>query len=67
MKDCGLAPRLVAGAYDSHGQNLLGTALSPPIRVLANNDVPTGAAFIPLTIEVRCVTATDTIATVSVA
>ena len=27
---------------------LLGTAVSPPIRVLANNDVPTGAARIPL-------------------
>ena len=40
--------RLVAGIYDGAGARLLGTAVSPPIRVLANNDVPTGTASIPL-------------------
>jgi hypothetical protein len=36
--------RLVAGIYNRHGSRLLATSVSPPIRVLANNDVPTGAA-----------------------
>ena len=40
--------RLVAGMYETGGDVLLGTAISGPIRVLANNDVPTGAAYIPL-------------------
>ena len=40
--------RLVAGMYETGGDILLGTAISGPIRVLANNDVPTGAAYIPL-------------------
>ncbi|KAL4855434.1 hypothetical protein ACK3TF_003975 [Chlorella vulgaris] len=35
---------LVAGIYNRHGSRLLATSVSPPIRVLANNDVPTGAA-----------------------
>ncbi|EFN59768.1 expressed protein [Chlorella variabilis] len=40
--------RLVAGIYNRQGTRLLTTAVSPPIRVLANNDVPTGAARISL-------------------
>ena len=40
--------RLVAGIYNRQGTRLLTTTVSPPIRVLANNDVPTGAARIPL-------------------
>jgi hypothetical protein len=40
--------RLVAGVYNRQGTRLLATAVSPPVRVLANNDVPTGAARIPL-------------------
>ena len=32
---------------------LLGACCSPPIRVLANNDVPTGAAYIALTLPLR--------------
>ena len=43
--------RLVAGIYNRAGTRLLATSVSPPIRVLANNDVPTGAARIVL--EVR--------------
>ncbi|PRW45335.1 hypothetical protein C2E21_5855 [Chlorella sorokiniana] len=38
--------RLVAGIYNRQGSRLLGTAVSPPIRVLANNDAPTRAARI---------------------
>jgi len=45
--------RLVLGAYDAGGSALLGSSVSPPIRVLANNDVPTGAAFIGLTLPLR--------------
>lgn len=40
--------RLLAAVYDAAGHRLLGSGVSPPIRVLANNDVPTGAARIPL-------------------
>ncbi|KAL4418676.1 hypothetical protein ABPG77_010623 [Micractinium sp. CCAP 211/92] len=40
--------RLLAAVYDKAGQRLLASGVSPPIRVLANNDVPTGAARIPL-------------------
>jgi hypothetical protein len=40
--------RLVAGVYNRQGTRLLATAVSPPVRVLANNDVPTGAARITL-------------------
>jgi hypothetical protein len=36
--------RLVAGIYNRQGSRLLATSVSPLIRVLANNDVPTGAA-----------------------
>ena len=46
-------PRLVVGAYDEAGEVLLGACCSPPIRVLANNDVPTGAAYIALTLPLR--------------
>jgi len=45
--------RFVLGAYDAAGTALLGSSVSPPIRVLANNDVPTGAAFIQLTLPLR--------------
>ncbi|KAK9845461.1 hypothetical protein WJX81_006977 [Elliptochloris bilobata] len=45
--------RLVVGAYDEAGEVLLGACCSPPIRVLANNDVPTGAAYIALTLPLR--------------
>ncbi|KAH7615612.1 hypothetical protein Ndes2526B_g09642 [Nannochloris sp. 'desiccata'] len=40
--------RLVAAIYDENRTKLLGTAVSPPVRVLANNDVPTGAAHLQL-------------------
>ncbi len=43
--------RLVGGAYDA-SSSLIGTSVSPPIRVLANNDVPTGAAHIEMTLQV---------------
>lgn len=43
--------RLVAGAFDA-SSSLIGTSVSPPIRVLANNDVPTGAAHIEMTMHV---------------
>ena len=43
--------RLLAGMYDISGERLLATAVSPPIRVLANNDVPTGAARIPIDVR----------------
>lgn len=41
-----------AGVYTHDGSCLLGTSVSQQIRVLANNDVPTGAAFIPLIVPV---------------
>ncbi|KAK9823400.1 hypothetical protein WJX72_002490 [[Myrmecia] bisecta] len=37
--------RLLACAYDLAGGRRLGMACSPPIRVVANNDMPTGAAM----------------------
>jgi hypothetical protein len=40
--------RLVAGIYNRQGTRLLATSVSQPIRVLANNDMPTGAARILL-------------------
>ena len=43
--------RLVCGAFDANGL-LIGTSVSQPIRVLANNDVPTGAAHIEMVMEV---------------
>ncbi|KAA6421284.1 MAG: hypothetical protein FRX49_08770 [Trebouxia sp. A1-2] len=45
--------RLIAGVYDKAGQELLGTACCPPIRVLSNNDVPGGAAHIMLSVTIR--------------
>ncbi|KAL0023934.1 hypothetical protein WJX77_001603 [Trebouxia sp. C0004] len=45
--------RLIAGVYDKAGQELLGTACCPPIRVLSNNDVPGGAAHITLSVTIR--------------
>ena len=41
------------GAYDQVGHQLLGATCSAPIRVLANNDVPSGAAFIQLHLPIR--------------
>lgn len=38
--------RMIAGLYSAGNPECLGTSISPPIRVLANNDVPTGAAYI---------------------
>ncbi|KAL0043203.1 hypothetical protein WJX82_007077 [Trebouxia sp. C0006] len=35
------------------GKDLLGSACSQPIRVMANNDIPHGAAHIPLVVNVR--------------
>lgn len=45
--------RLIAGVYDESGEELLGTACCPPIRVLSNNDVPGGAAHITLAVTIR--------------
>jgi hypothetical protein len=42
--------RLVCGAYA--GTDLISTSVSPPIRVLSNNDVPSGAAHIEIQLEV---------------
>eukprot|EP00887_Chlorella_sp_A99_P003945 scaffold11.g3945.t1 len=46
--------RLLAAMYEAGGRGgrLLGAAVSPPVKVLANNDVPTGAAHIQLHMEV---------------
>lgn len=43
--------RLIAAVYDESRTKLLGTSVSPPIRVLANNDVPTGAAHLQLMVN----------------
>lgn len=43
--------RLVAAIYDENRTKLLGTTVSPPVRVLANNDVPTGAAHLQLMVN----------------
>lgn len=40
--------RLVVALFDAATGAAVGTAVSPPVRVLANNDVPTGAAHIGL-------------------
>ncbi|KAL3132052.1 hypothetical protein ABBQ32_008669 [Trebouxia sp. C0010 RCD-2024] len=40
--------RLIAAVHDETGTNLLSTACSQPIRVVANNDIPRGAAHISL-------------------
>ncbi|KAL0054079.1 hypothetical protein WJX82_003411 [Trebouxia sp. C0006] len=45
--------RLVAMVYEQNGQQLIGTTCSQPIRVMANNDVPTGAAHIRLSCNIR--------------
>ncbi|CAL8462410.1 g1943 [Coccomyxa elongata] len=45
--------RLLMGAYDQVGHQLLGSTCSAPIRVLANNDVPSGAAFISMHLPIR--------------
>ena len=45
--------RLVVGVYSQTGKDLLGSACSQPIRVVANNDIPHGAAHIPLDVNVR--------------
>ena len=45
--------RLVAMVYEQNGQDLIGTTCSQPIRVMANNDVPTGAAHIRLSCNIR--------------
>ena len=45
--------RLVVGVYTQTGEELLGSGCSQPIRVLANNDIPRGAAHIPLVVTVR--------------
>ncbi|DBB13364.1 TPA: hypothetical protein ACH3X3_005098 [Trebouxia sp. C0006] len=45
--------RLVVGVYSQTGEDLLGSACSQPIRVMANNDIPKGAAHIPLIVNIR--------------
>lgn len=45
--------RLIMGVYDEAGGQLLGTACSQLIRVLANNDCPKGAASIEFVITTR--------------
>ncbi|KAL0020222.1 hypothetical protein WJX77_004654 [Trebouxia sp. C0004] len=45
--------RLVAMVYEQNGQDIIGTTCSQPIRVMANNDVPTGAAHIRLSCNIR--------------
>ena len=46
--------RLVVGVYSQTGEDLLGSACSQPIRVMANNDILKGAAHIPLIVNIRC-------------
>ncbi len=45
--------RLVAMVYEQNGQDLIGTTCSQPICVMANNDVPIGAAHIRLSCNIR--------------
>ncbi len=45
--------RLIAGVYNQTGEELLGSGCSQPIRVLANNDIPNGAAHIPFAVTIR--------------
>ena len=45
--------RLIAGAFDVTTRKLLGSCCSRKIRVLANNDMPSGKAFIDLCLPVR--------------
>ena len=44
--------RLIVGAYHYESHQLLGSCCSPPVRVLANNDVPTGAAYMCMQLPV---------------
>lgn len=44
--------RLMSAAYNANGE-VIGADVSPPVRVLANNDVPTGAAQMELYIQVN--------------
>jgi hypothetical protein len=43
--------RLLMSVYDPTTKALLGTTLSGPIRALANNDVPKGAAAIEMKVS----------------
>ena len=45
--------RLVVGIYNQTGEELLKSGCSQPIQVLANNDIPKGAAHVPLGVTVR--------------
>ena len=45
--------RLVVEVHNESGEELLGSSCSQPIRVLANNDCPTGAAAIQFIVPVR--------------
>lgn len=45
--------RLVVAIHDETGTKLLGTSCSQPIRVVANNDIPRGAAHISLVATIR--------------
>lgn len=42
---------MVMGMYTMGDSNLIAATISAPIRVLANNDVPSGAAYIPFTLN----------------
>ena len=44
---------VAVGVYSQTGKDLLGSACSQPIQVMANNDIPHGAAHIPLVVNVR--------------
>lgn len=44
--------RLLVAAYNPTDNRLIGSAISPPVRVLANNDVPTGAAHLQMVMSV---------------
>ena len=39
------------GMYSMGDGHLIASTISAPIRVLANNDVPSGAAYIPFTLN----------------
>ncbi|DBB13393.1 TPA: hypothetical protein ACH3X3_005126 [Trebouxia sp. C0006] len=45
--------RLVVGVYGQTGKDMLGSACSQPIRVMANNDIPQGACHVQLIVNVR--------------
>ena len=46
--------RLVVGVYDHTGRDLLGSACSQSVRVMANNNIPEGGAHIRLVVNIRC-------------